>query len=220
MALVAAIVAIQIPKRIQLTEWNVIGDFVGALRFVGRTPVVQLLLLVSLLSMIGTAPWRELAPVFVRDVFEADEAGLGILFTGSGVGAVIGAAVLLALARLERRAAVVAAASALGLASVAGFAASPNLEVAVAFAMLNGVANQLTWAMAQTILLMRTPEEYRGRVMSLWMLLWGVQPLGTMTAGVLAEVFTPRSAVLGMTAAVAVLVLLLSLRMRRTWSQF
>lgn len=220
MALVAAIAAIKIPRRYRTTDWNVVGDFVSSLRFVRATPVVLLLLLISLLGMIGTAPWRELAPVFVRDVFNADEAGLGALFTGSGVGAVIGAAILLAISGVERRALVVSVAAALGLVSVLGFAASPNLQVAVGFALLNGVANQLTWAMAQTVLLLRTPEEFRGRVMALWMLLWGVQPIGTLIAGTLAEVFSPRSAVISMTLAVGVLMLLVAARMRRTFADF
>lgn len=220
MALVAAIAAIHVPRRERTTDWNVVGDFVSALRFVRATPVVLLVLLIALLGMIATAPWRELAPVFVRDVFDADEAGLGALFTGSGVGAVIGAAILIAIASVERRALIVGIAATLGLLSVLGFAASPGLQVAVGFALLNGLANQLTWAVAQTVLLLRTPEEFRGRIMALWMLLWGVQPIGTLIAGTLAELFTPRSAVISMTLAVGVLMLLVATRMRRTWSDF
>jgi MFS family permease len=103
MVLVAASAAIHIPRYQRTVRWDVIGDFVSALRFVRSSPAVLLLLLISLLTMIGTAPWRELASVFVRDVFNAAEAALGALFTASGVGSVIGAAILLTLARTERR---------------------------------------------------------------------------------------------------------------------
>ena len=56
--------------------------------------------------------------------------------------------------------------------------------------------------------------------MSLWMPLWGVQPIGILLAGTLVELFSPRPAVIGMTADVGLLMIVLALRMRRTWSDF
>ena len=219
-ALVAAIALLRTPDRTPSDRTSVLADFTGGLRFVRNSPVVLLLLLTSMLGVLGNTPWRELAPVFVRDVFGGTEAGLGALYTGSGVGAVIGAGLLLWLSRSERRSLIYGGAITLGIVAVLGFSTSPTIQVAVGFALLSGVANQLSGAMAQTVILLQTPDRFRGRMMSLWMLLWGLQPAATLISGVLADAFEPRIAVAGMAAMVGLLIVTLGIRMRSTWRAF
>lgn len=220
LALALAILAMRIPRRRRAEAWDVVGEFIGGLRFVRTSPVVLLLLLVALVTMLGTSAWRQLAPVFVRDVYGSSEAGLGALYTAAGVGAVVGAPILLWLSRRDRRAAVYGTAVALNVASVVGFAASPVLGVAVGFALLNGLAMQLTDATGQTVLLIETPEELRGRAMSLWSLLWGVQPAGTLAAGLLAEALDPQAAIASMAIVSGLVLAIVSTRMRHTWKRF
>ena len=116
LALALAILAMRIPRRRRAEAWDVVGEFIGGLRFVRTSPVVLLLLLVALVTMLGTSAWRQLAPVFVRDVYGSSEASLGALYTAAGVGAVVGAPILLWLSRRDRRAAVYGTAVALNVA--------------------------------------------------------------------------------------------------------
>jgi hypothetical protein len=56
----------------------------------------------------------------------------------------------------------------------------------VALALLGG-AQAITQAMNQTLLMMVTPDEYRGRMMSVFMLTWGISPLVFLPAGWLTD---------------------------------
>ena len=220
LALALAIGAMRIPRRPPADgKWNVVGDFVGGLRFVGTSTVVSMLLLMALVTMVGTSAWRELAPVFVRDVYGGSESGLGALHTAAGVGALVGAGLLLWRVAAVHRTALYVVAAAATVLSVIGFVASPLLLFAVAFAFLNGLARQLTDALGQTVLLLQTPDQVRGRVMSLWSLLWGLQPFGTFTAGMLAEVVGPRAAVGGLALVAGAALVTIGLAMRPAWRQ-
>ena len=50
--------------------------------------------------------------------------------------------------------------------------------------------------MTQTIIQGTTPDEYRGRVMGLFMINNGLTPLGTLIFGAIAEVFGVKAAII------------------------
>ena len=54
--------------------------------------------------------------------------------------------------------------------------------------VLTGLVQQTYMATNQTLLQIRIPNELRGRVMSLYMLNMGLQPLGAFAGGILAHV--------------------------------
>ncbi len=190
------------------------GDFVGGLSYVRREPSLRMLLGVSLVLMLTTRSWQQLAPVFVRDVWGRGEGSLGLLFTSSGIGAVTGAAVLLALSRTEHRWRVYLGGLALAVGGVLVFGFSPSLAPAIGGALIVGFGQQLADATSQTVVLMRAPEEFRGRMLSLSTLLTGLQPLGVMAAGVIADTAGPRFAIGGAALVATVLLAALLLRER------
>lgn len=57
----------------------------------------------------------------------------------------------------------------------------------------------------QTLIQMTTPDEYRGRVMGIYMLNHGLLPFGSLIAGAIADVWTAPFAVLVMGGSVVVL---------------
>jgi hypothetical protein len=60
----------------------------------------------------------------------------------------------------------------------------------------------------------------RGRVISLSSLIWGLQPLGVLVAGVVADVVSPQAAILGGGLLGAALLLALYSRTHRIWATF
>jgi len=91
----------------------------------------------------------------------------------------------------------VAAAVLNGLMLIA-FALSPQPVVALAFAFLTGLAGTLMAGMGNNMLQATTSDAYRGRVMSLWALLFiGLMPIGQLVLGTLGTL-------LGVHAALAV----------------
>jgi hypothetical protein len=68
------------------------------------------------------------------------------------------------------------------------------------------------------LVLTNTPTEFQGRVMSLYMMVWGFQPLGTLPMGALADIYgiAPVLGAAGAILAVSSLVFMaLSPMMRR-----
>jgi hypothetical protein len=57
-------------------------------------------------------------------------------------------------------------------------------------------------------------------VVSISSLIWGLQPLGVLVAGVFADVFNPQLAILGGALVGVALLLLLYTRTRPVWSTF
>lgn len=196
-ALALAIAAMRIPRRQRPASFDFRGEFIGGLRYVRQTPVLVLLLSTALVVTLMGRSWQQLAPVFVRDIFGAGETALGWLYTAAGAGAVLGALLLVVLSGVRRRAPIYLVALLVAFLAVIGFAWSPSLLIASAFVLVAGLGLQVSEASAQTAILVDTPEAVRGRVMSIWSLLWGLQPLGTLVAGVVADITNPPLAIGG-----------------------
>ena len=103
---------------------------------------------------------------------------------------------------------------------VAGFAFSPNLGIAVVCVLFVGLGQQVADTTAQTAILVRTPEELRGRMMALSSLLSGIQPLGTMLTGVAADLVSPQLAVGGTALLAAAALAVVLARQRGTLGTF
>ena len=218
--LASAIFLMRIPNRPRVGRMNFIGDFMGGLRYVRTQPLLLMLLSVSLTLILTTRSWQQIAPVFVRDVWGRGEGSLGILYTATGVGAVGGAFAVIAASRLERRWRVYVIGLVGAVVGVAGFAFSPNLGIAVACVLFVGLGQQVADTTSQTAILVRTPEELRGRMMALSSLLSGIQPLGTMLTGVAADLVNPQLAVGGAALLAAAALFVVLTRQRGTLSTF
>jgi MFS family permease len=150
---------------------------------------------------VASAPVVALAPTFARDVFGQRAANAGLLISGYGTGAIVGAMLLTRAFRAHGRARfelLSPAGVALSLALVA-FAFSPSLRVGAACLAIGGlgfIATNVTWT---TGIQQAAPEHLRGRIMGIWTLAYlGVWPLAAPVAGALADAAGPRTAVVVM----------------------
>ena len=132
--------------------------------------------------------------VFVKAQLHAGNAGYGALLAAWGAGMIIGA---LAFA-LARNASTIRL---LGLSALAigaaylGMAASPTLLVACLFSLLGGIGNGIEWVALLTALQAATAPERQAVVMSLFEVLGTVMPgFGFALGGVIASVWSPRTA--------------------------
>jgi MFS family permease len=166
------------------------------LRIVARDPFLTGLIVVALATNVLVMPYINLMPVFARDELGVGSSGLGMLLTSVGIGTVAGA---LAVARspglaTRPRAQLVTAAAFTAL--VLLFAIAQNLALAVPLLFAAGWASASFLAINQTALQMRVADEVRGRVLSVYLLTWGMLPLGQLFVGALADrIGTPLATV-------------------------
>lgn len=160
------------------------------LRFVRGAPEIATLLRLTAVYSVCGLPYLALMPVFARNVLGLGASGYGALLSFVGVGAITGALSLAAVGRRIRRGRLLAitALSFAGLLIV--FSLMRSVPPAAGVLLLVGLTMILTNAITNGLLQTLSPDAFRGRVMSVYSLLFiGLSPAGALVAGAVARSF-------------------------------
>jgi MFS family permease len=158
------------------------------IQYVWRDPTVFALMLLQAIPSFLIMPYNQLLPIFARDILDAGPGGLGTLMTVMGVGSVLGSVLVVAMP--PRRPFVVLFVSLVGLALLlVGFSQSTSLLLSIGIMAVIGVAQSIYLATNNTLVQLAVPDALQGRVMSVYMMTWGLMPLGALPQGVLAGWF-------------------------------
>jgi MFS family permease len=151
-------------------------------------------------------PYQTLMPVFSERVFEAGAAGLGTLMAANGVGALAGSLAVAALAggkRLTQLQLGLGVVFGLGL---VGFGVAPTFWAGAALLVVVGFASAAYTALNSTLIMSNTEPRLYGRVMSVWLLTFGLVPMATIPAAWLADLLGAPLTVVAAGALVALFV--------------
>ena len=174
------------------------SDAVDGLRFALADPIIRsVLLLEAGLSMFGLN--QTFITIYAHDVLGSDAAGLGILLSALGAGAILGLIALLALGDVHRKGQVMIGAGSLYVVAVIAFASSRSFASSFALLAVVGFADVTMSTMRNTIAQLITSDAYRGRVMSLILLVTrGLTGAGQAQTGASVGLFgVPLAATLG-----------------------
>lgn len=158
----------------------------------GRS-ALQTMLLITALNMLFLFPFMAiLSPYYVKEVLERGSGTLGLFWAMSGVGSLIGALALIWWPTQARATRIWAAALA-GPAALLVMASVHVVGVALLMAGVSSIAFSSQLGLIQSMIQESTPQEFRGRVMSLHGITFnGTMPIaGLATAGVAAGVGLP-----------------------------
>jgi MFS family permease len=158
------------------------------LRFARRRRAILATFAVDLNAMIFGMP-TALFPVLALDVFRVGPAGLGLLAAAPAAGAVIGALLTGWVGRVRRTGrAVLWASAGWGLAIVAFGLCTFSFPLALVFLAVAGAADVITAVLRSAIVQLITPDELRGRVTSIHILVvTGGPRLGDVEASAVAS---------------------------------
>jgi len=160
----------------------------AGLAYVGRTRFVLGLLSLSALTAVFGRSYQSLLPVFARDIWHAGPTGYGLLLSAAGAGALVGAFGLAARGRIRRQGAAMIACGLMFALLIALFALSPSFVPGIVLLFLTGGVATVFGTIIATELQLTSPNELRGRVMSLYAItLIGLPSLGALGVGGLAE---------------------------------
>jgi predicted MFS family arabinose efflux permease len=131
-------------------------------------------------------PFRFLIPVFVVDVYDRGPEAMGLLVSVMGMGTLAGAMVIVSIGRWRRGLLLILGGfmSGVGLLLVAAF---PYYLAAVGIMLLLGLGDSTRRSLNQTLVMEVVDDQYRGRVMSVYMMNFGLMPLGVLPAGYAIE---------------------------------
>ena len=163
-------------------------DVVAGVRYLRARPTLLALLGLTLVRVLFGMPYRRLLPKFAQDNLGFDASGLGLLTSAPGIGSLVAALVLTSKGTMNGKSKLlIGAGVAMGV-SLILFAALPYMGTIFGFLILLGAFGNVCMVMNNTLLQIHTDEGYRGRVMSVYMMLWGLTPFGTIPAGAIADI--------------------------------
>ncbi len=197
LAVLAALFAMKMTNMTPVTNND--GMFRNIIRgweFLRKDPVIPKLLALAGVQGLLSLPYFTMLPVFVRDTFKREADALGFLMSCVGMGAVAGA---LAVARVghSRRKGYYLMIGAISSATAIGFfGMSRNYTLSCLLLVVVGFSNVLALATGNTLIQKHSPDEFRGRAMSFYSLIFiGFMPVGNLILGFLAEKISPSLAV-------------------------
>jgi MFS family permease len=168
------------------------GQLREGFRYVARRPALRTPLVLMVVAGMFAYEFTVTLPLLARYAFDGDARTLGILNSAFGIGAVVGGLVTASRDKPTDRSLLLAAVSfgtLLLLTSVA-----PTLWIAAAALLATGAVSITFLASANSLLQLRAPAEYRGRIMSLWAIaLMGTTPIGAPIVGWLGQVAGARA---------------------------
>ncbi len=168
-------------------------QFQQGVRFVASNGAVGASAAILALTILLVLPYQALMSVFVRDELHEGGFELGLLLTAPGLGALIGSTVAayerLVPPRIPTMALGVAAAGA----SLAALGWATGMAGALPLLLALGAAWGIVYVMGTAIPLMHTPVALRGRVMSIFLMMWGMTPIGATAAGIVADTAGTRA---------------------------
>ena len=178
----------RVGKRFELD--HAVENMKEGVRYARSTrPLRNLLLLLGITAGLGFQ-YMILLPVYVRDILKADAKVYGLLVSAFGLGSLLSAAWMTRKQErwhLRRNIFVGLLVAAIGM---GGFAWSRILSVSLAMGFLAGFGLILYIATTNTLIQTTTEDRYRGRVMSLYTLMFvGTAPIGALISGTIAQHF-------------------------------
>ena len=179
--------------------------------YVQQDRMVMLLLGAAAAGSLFGYPFVSLMPVLARRFFENDAAGTGFLIGAIGCGALL-AALTLSMVTPKRMLVTIVAATAIFGVSLTAAGWATRLPAVVSLLVVSGAGMVLSLALCNTLIQQRTPDAFRGRVMSMYTFsFFAVVPFGNLLAGAVAEHYGIRSSLTmlgtGLMATAATLVL-------------
>lgn len=171
-----------------------LSEIGAGLRYARNDELVVALMVVALAFTVLAMPYRFLLPVLVVDVYELGPRALGLLSSMMGLGAILGASHV-ALSGNRWRGALLIAGGVVSGAGLLIIGVVPAMAMAVAMSLFIGIGDALRRTLNQALLLEVAEPEYRGRVISIYAMNFGLTPAGALPAGALAEWLGVRVAV-------------------------
>ena len=202
-----------------LLKKSPLSELRDGLSYIRRDKIIFTLLILTLFSTILSMPYFFLLPVFAKDIFiiNAEDMGWftslpliggliatlvessarqGLLISTSGIGALVGSLILASMSNRRRGLLLLLSLTLAGL-SLVIFSLTGSFLIALLIFLPLGFGQAGRMALSNTLLQSYTDDAYRGRVMSVYMMEWGITFIGVFIVGVAADYIGVRWAVGG-----------------------
>lgn len=194
------------------------GGLLDGVTYIWQRPVLRDLMILATIPTLTVFPYMQLLPVYARDILAIGPQGLGLLMAASGVGAVSGALLVANATHLAWRGLFMLLATIAYGAVIVVFAFSTWVWLSMLMLAMAGLTGSAYMSLNNALLQLNVDDDVRGRVMGVYMLTWGLMPVGALPMGIAANIFGAPIAVASgalISSALATVLLVRSRTLRR-----
>ena len=169
-------------------ERHILHDIADGVRYTLGHASIRIVMFVIFCIAVLAKPVAELLPGFAGRVFDEGAMGLAFMTQAMGVGALTGGLVLARFALVERLPTIALGGLIVTGVFMAGFGITSNFYVGLVVLFLLSMAISVTGICTQTLVQHAVREDMRGRVMSIWGLIFrGAPAIGVLVMGAGSE---------------------------------
>jgi MFS family permease len=173
-------------KKITKNKNKILTDLKSGLQYVRQDPTIMFLLVFTLFVICLSMHYMFLMPIFTDDILKVGATGMGALMSLSGLGAIISSIIIASLPNKKRGIMLIYSSILMGLALM-GFSFSNYYYLSLGLMVFVGMGQAGRATLANTLLQYYVANEYRGRVMSIYITEFGLRSIGVFFASLLAE---------------------------------
>lgn len=173
---------------------SITREITAGLSHIWRSPLLLVLLVMGLSSSLLVFPFRVMLPVFVVDLYGRGPESMGLLLMMMGAGVLTGSLFIASLGK-GRRGMVLIIGGFLSSGALLLASAIPIYFAAMGIMVMLGLGDSGRRALNQALVMEQVDDEFRGRVVSVFMMTFGLMPLGVLPAGIIAEFYGAQVAV-------------------------
>jgi predicted MFS family arabinose efflux permease len=174
---------------------SVIEAVIQAMRYVkGQQLIWAALVIAVIINLTGFPFHGTMVPIFARDVLGLDAAGLGLLISAFGIGAVAGSMFLSLFPNPKNVGKLLILSIVIWHGTMAAFGASTSFPVSLAILVVTGFAFSSTLVLIMIPIWRTALPEYRARIIGLRVLVIYASAFGSLSSGGIAGAFSPALA--------------------------
>jgi len=158
-------------------------DIKEGLSYIKSNKVALMLILLVFSISLFAQPYIWLMPVFARDVLRVGGAGYSQLMMAVGAGGLVGGITAAKLGDFKRKGWLLIGSALTFTGTLILFAMSRSFPLSLVLSIIIGGANGLFFAVTTALLLSIIPDQFRGRVMGLFIITWQLPSIGSLMLG-------------------------------------
>ena len=178
----------------ELPTGSVLTELRLGFSYVLNTPIIYMLLGCNFLMVFFSLTYFMLLPGFAKDVLLAGPDRLGLLISISGIGSLLGSLYIASYGNKGRAKVLLWGALLMGI-SLFFFALSTHYWLSVALLTVVGFGQSARMSLSNVLIQSYVDDEFRGRVMSIYMLEMAFLSISIYPISLLADYYGPQLAV-------------------------
>lgn len=196
---------VRMPRYLEAPRGGILRNLLEGFRYVAHHGSLRTIIFMTLIPMLFGMPYMTVMPIFAQEVLHVGPEGFGVLQSAPGVGALAASVLVGALGDFRRKGwLLVGGATFFGMGLVA-MALSSWMPLTLLFLTGVGIGMTVYTTAANTLIMLITPEQFRGRVISIYQLDMALNAFGAILVGTVADVTGVQTALALMGAMCAAL---------------